>query len=46
MKTLIIEKASYTNLDRIYHGTYRLLLFGMTLIKWTVTRKSKPTDWN
>ena len=41
----ILFRASYTNLDGITRTTYRVILFGLTLLKWRTAHKARPSDW-
>lgn len=42
----LLYRSSYTNLDHITTTTYRVVLFGFTLIKWTTRHKARAADWN
>jgi hypothetical protein len=41
----LLYRASYTNLDGFTRTTYRIMLFGFTLMRWRTAHKSQPNDW-
>lgn len=42
----LLYRASHTNVDGTTRTTYRIIVFGITLLKWNTAHKARPSDWN
>lgn len=41
----LLYRSSYSLLDGFCRTTYRIRIFGITILKWKTVHRNRPSDW-